>query len=190
MIQWSDVEDAIATWLAPDPEAPEAIPVDWQNQGGEYLGYPFYSLNILSLVPRGMAEIRKSYDAGQPAGEEIELVARQRLTLTLSLDVCTNEKNVRGQNSPMALAGRATTRLWLPPVRAALRAVGLGHFETGPIQDLTKLFIVNHEGRAKVDLGFHVAEHQAVYVGYFTRVSGTGTVSGRSVPFDTGVPTP
>ncbi len=144
---------------------------------------PYATVRISGPRPAGgpWPRIIQSFDAAQPAGQEVGLQAVVDEELTVSLQVFTPLPY--GAASARALMAQIRVALALSTSLDPLRAAGLALVDVGDIQDLSALLDTAFQGRAAMDLRFLVADDVMERTGYVGSVgiSGTVTTDGSSI---------
>jgi len=174
-IDWESIEDAIYAWLTGDVEGlgaivPEAI---WENQNVPQPAYPYASMLVTSHTKEGgRDEIRTTYDAAQPLGEEIEFLATGPVQFTLALSFHVDP--TAGGNEPAgrarALATKAQASLGLLAVLDHLSGAGLSVIAEEGVTDTS--VVVNGEwlSRATLDVRLRTASQMTQRLGYIDKV--------------------
>lgn len=174
-IDWETIEDAIYDWLTGAVEGfsaivPEAI---WENQNIPQPAYPYASLLVTSHTKEGgRDEIRASYDAARPLGQEIELLATGpvQFTLALSFHVDAAQGGNESASRARSLAAKAQASLGLPAVIDHLGAAGLSIVAEEGVVDTS--VVINGEwlSRATIDVRLRTASQMTQRLGYIDKV--------------------
>jgi len=152
---WSLIEDAIRAWVIAGTGLPQGqvwfadqdIPASEQQ--------PRVTIRIGGTVQRGLDETRHDYDAGRPAGQEIEFSARGMRELTVDLQAFAPTLVGPGATARSLLA-QAQVAISLPTIRDALNAAGLGVLQEGDIQRVPLVRGGMQEDRATLAVLFAV----------------------------------
>jgi hypothetical protein len=139
---------------------------------------PYATVRISGPRPAGgpWPRIIQSFDAAQPAGQEVSLQAVVDEELTVSLQFFT--ALTFGAGSARALMAQVRVALALQSTLDPLRAAGLALIDVGDIHDLSAILETAFQGRAALDLRFLVADDVTERTGYVGSVGISGTVSG------------
>lgn len=116
----------------------------------------------------GVDGIEWSYDENGAAGQEITLSSDGPRNVTASLQAITRAP--RGASSAAAWLETLQASLALPTYREPLNAVGLGVIDVGTVQNVPKVYGASTEGRATLDVRFHVVQTASEKLGYIETV--------------------
>lgn len=149
---WQTLENALHAWVS----TASGVPVVWAEQtGARPQTGAFATLKLSALTQVGAVDpVVTNYDAGRPAGEEIELQVQSLREFKLSVQFFSSFNTT--DTSAFARADAAQRALYLPSVRETLAAAGLSAFDPGAIQTVTVLIGTRFESRALFEVRFYV----------------------------------
>lgn len=143
-------------------------------QGGERpAGERFVTLAVGPSVALGIPGYTTDIDLTRPAGTEVELKATvvQRFRLYVS---CFGGSPI-GSSSAYATLERLRNRIGLPSVRDLFTAAGVSPFDAGSVQHIPYIEGTKFESRATLEINCYVDASESEFVGFISRVIGTGT---------------
>jgi hypothetical protein len=176
------VEDAIRAWVKSASGLNDSN-VYFADQKVERPTGPFITIRIDGPTSLGAVDpLITYYDAGRPAGMEIELRVEGQRSLLVSIQVW-QAPTVVGTMSPSAvdLAATVRTALRLPTIRDALGDAGLSPYNVEPIRNLGRVLGTAFDGRAQFDVEFYWVENASEFTGYVNELDVGETVSGGAV---------
>jgi len=169
MIAWATIEDAIRTWtLKSSPLTADRVFFADQDLPIAEVS-PRLVIRLGDLIPIGQDSVDHTFDAGRPAGEEIEIEAKGMRTLAVDLQAFAPETVGAGITARSILA-TAQAVLSLPSVRTALNDAGLGLIAQGTIQRIPQPRQATQEDRATFSVIFAVSQSVAERLGYIATV--------------------
>jgi hypothetical protein len=128
----------------------------------------------------GTPELQTDYNAGRPAGQEVQYTAHTPRELVVSVQAFAPvPADGASSISPARnLLEDCRAALGLPSVRDALNAAGLGVMDAGNVQRIPKVTGATFEDRAVLDVRFNLTVTATEKTGYIASVAGQVTVSG------------
>jgi hypothetical protein len=183
-IQWANFETALVSWLqaatgviASQVYFPHQRTPPYEPASGTKA---FFSLMITGPDPLGAVdEIRYPFDAGQPAGQEVQQTVVGQREVFVSVQAFTIQET--GQGSAKVLLGSARTAL--PLLGASFEAVGFSFIDSGKVDGVPVLGDMG-QGRAHMDVRFRVVDTFVLPTGYIATV-GPDVPSGAVNPSGT-----
>jgi hypothetical protein len=162
------IEDAVLAWVrAGSSYADDKVILEAQGGSapvGDYIAVKIGGPSGSSSLD----EVRLSTDLTQ-VGQEVEQLVIGQRELGVSVKAFTSKTT--GDSSGSALLGRVKTAIGLPSVRGALIDAGLGVTDVGDVQDLSTVFGAEFEGRALLEVRFHVVDTASERTGYIETVN-------------------
>jgi hypothetical protein len=171
---WPAAEAAITSWIS----AATGLQPLWAWQLTEYPTSPVCVVDFSRLRPVDRREVRSTFDAGKPNGEEFQVTTHQFYEATMNLTFMTSQNQLLGAVSPHALAARAQTYLQQEAQLEALDAAGLGFVELGDIEKDPELFKNTWRPNAVAEVRFYMSESVVKGIGYIA----TATVEWTNAP--------
>lgn len=139
-------------------------------------GVSYCTVLVSSLRGESLHTIQtQAVDDTRPVGEQLE-VSHSR-PMVLSVRVQAFSPTTTGDAWAVPMLEKASTDLGLHGVRAKLRAAGLGLFDIGAIQNISGLMSTKWEGRAAMELQFHVVATAQERMGYITETGAGISIS-------------
>lgn len=117
----------------------------------------------------------REVDDTRPVPEQMEVSHSRPMTLSVRVQAFT--PTTTGGLWAVPLLEKAATALCLRGVRDGLRAAGLGLFDIGAIQNVSGLMSTKWEGRAAMELQFHVMATAQERMGYITETQAAVSIS-------------
>lgn len=159
----SVIEEALRAWVR-KASGLDDNKIVFAEQDVIRLPIPFITLRLGDLVPLGSAdEMKQSFDATRPPGEEVEVTVQGSRSFSLSVQCFGNS-----DKSARAILSKVQTALSLPSVREGFEAAGISSYEMSPVQNITALLETSFEPRAVMDIGFYCSEEvseRTTYIG-------------------------
>lgn len=171
-------ENAIVSWLRTATGVHVRIANQEAPLPADGLGNPLPYCTVLVSGLRGesLHTIQtQDVDDTRPVGQQLE-VGHSR-PMTLSVRVQAFSPGTTGGAWAVPLLEKASTDLALRTVREGLRAAGLGLFDVGAIQNVSGLMSTKWEGRAAMELQFHVMATAQELMGYITETQAAVSIS-------------
>ena len=173
-------ENAIVAWLktsvGPDVEVRLSDQEAPQPADGTGEALPFCTVRLMTLAGESLHTMQtQDVDDARPMAEQMEVAHSRPMNLSVRVQAFTPLKSGPAWAVPMLV--KASTELGLRTVRANLRAAGLGLFDIGAVQNLTGLMSVRWEGRAALELQFHVVATAQERMGYITEAGAAVSIS-------------
>ncbi len=162
-MDWTGIQDGLPAWASDQM----GIPVFWQDQPRPMVTTPWGLLNVLAAVGVGEDEVRRSFEPGNPPGEEIEQYVVGNREVTISCRVQSNSQRL--DKSARQYLETLRTKASGPESVATLQGFGLGFGEILSVVDLPDIRGSRKYSLASVDLRFQAADEQQVEsTGYIT----------------------
>lgn len=114
-------------------------------------------------------------DDTQPVASQLGITHSR--PMTLSVRVQAFSATTTGNDWAVPMLEKASTALSLHTVRAKFRAAGMGLFDIGAIQNVSGLMSTKWEGRAAMELQFHVMATAQERMGYITETQAAVSIS-------------
>jgi hypothetical protein len=169
-MDWTTVENAIATWVATGGATM------WSDDDGPRPATPFVRMSIDGLLRRGVDAVTVEDAATPTAGAEIEHKVRGPRKLVLTLQCFATSPT--GTGRAIAILETIIASARLPTVRAALTAAKLGLGPVGAVKSMGGVInTANFEPRATVEIHLHTVAEQSEFGTYIETVESEGTVT-------------
>ncbi len=179
----ADVEDAIRAWVKTTSGLADRN-VYFADQKVERPTGAYATIRLDGLESMGAVDpVMSYYDAGRPAGMELELRVEGQRALHVTVAVYgapttdtagdtypIDLAGSLGQSSAVEIASRIRTAIQLPTIRGALTAAGLSPIDIGTVQNLGTLLGTIFDGRAQFEVEFYLVETASEYTGYVETV--------------------
>jgi hypothetical protein len=171
---WEDVEDAIRTWVKVGSGFGDQY-VIWAEQDGPRPDDVYIALALDGPTRVHHDEVVQTYDGAAAAGQEIVQTVRGVRRLTAKLTCFYGDAS--GNAAARAVLADLITALELPSVRSMFLAAGLGLADVGPVRNVPAVRAPLFEGRATLDVDFHLIAELAERTGYIASAQLKGTVA-------------
>lgn len=171
-------EAAIVTWLrnstgAQAHAANQGIPMPEDAQRNPL---PYCTFLVTNLAGESLHTIQtQDVDDTRPVGEQLEVSHSRPMNLSVRVQAFT--PTTVGTAWAVPMLEKASTDLALHSVRAGFRAAGLGLWSIGAIQNVSGLMSTKWEGRAAMELQFHVVATAQERMGYITETGAGISIS-------------
>jgi hypothetical protein len=167
-------EDTVHEWFS----TATGLTTIWRDQSKVQPQRPFASLKIIAgpspLSPDW--EIRSNYDAGRPAGQEIELTTCVPSRLTVSCQVMSGSQNPT--NNARFYMLKALGSLTKESTLALFRAQQIGIERNEDVQDIPELVGGEFDSRSGMDVVFGAPLNETEYNTYIEKVQIKSTALG------------
>lgn len=131
---------------------------------------PYITFKVPPDWPTGPAEIRKSFDAKRPAGEDVKVTAITVGEFTLSVNAYSpgthGSKDFESKPTAQALIRDLTKKLRLPTYRAELQCAGLVVIDIMRPVDFSARLGPAGQGRCSVDIRMRCTDSVSEYESY------------------------
>lgn len=181
-VPWTQIEDAIRTWIKNGSGLPDES-VIWAQYGGPRPTDPWISINTTSLDQVGVdfSKRRTNPASNGHDGQELVTTTRGIRRGTLSIQ-CFAVSPSDGQ-SAISILTDVVAAAYIPSVRRALDAAGVGLSDFSPVRSIGA--VINQttfEPRAVVDVTFYATSAVDEFTTYIEHVEITPTVDGEVEP--------
>lgn len=142
---------------------------------------PYITFKVPPDWPTGPAEIRKSFDAKRPAGEDLKITARTIGEFTLSVNAYSQathgSKDFEGKPTAQALIRDFTKKLRLPTYSQELQRAGLAVIDILRPSDFSARLGPAGQGRCSVDIRMRCTDEVSEYESYIVAAPVTVTTT-------------
>lgn len=133
---------------------------------------PYITFKVPPDWPTGPAEIRKTFDAKRPAGEDIKVTARTVGEFTLGVSAYSlgthGSKDFEGTPTAQKLIRDFTKKIRLPTYRDQLQCAGLVVIDILRPVDFSARLGPAGQGRCSVEIRMRVVDSVSEYESYIT----------------------
>lgn len=154
----------------------------WSDQDAPQPAYPYITMRIISgpLKLSEQDDVRQSFDAGQPLGEEIGRSTGGMREITVSIQAFQRQSSSTPSTSAMDALTRLQGALGMATYLTALRTAGLSVVEVGTVQNVSTEVDDSWSDRAAMDVRGRLAASVTERGGYIdtTEISPTYTTHG------------
>lgn len=180
-IDWKAIENAVRQWVLVASGFPDQR-VIWRNENGPAPAVDYIDLALGAIQSLGIDCQLHDFNAGRPAGQEVELRVEGDREFTVSVECFTKSTTEQAaETTARSVMSRVQTRLGLPSVRAALYVVGIAPFDIGSVQWLPAVTETDFQGRAILEVRFNARDDASEYTGYIKRVEVLDVATGNVI---------
>lgn len=165
------VEDALLAWvkIASGLDDEHAF---FANQKVQRPSGTYVTVHVTSVRTLGTNDgLETNYDAGRPAGSEIELQVVGQREVAASIQVYNAATT--GSASAIELIAKIQLAATLPSVQEVLDAAGVSLFDFGDARDLSALLGTAFDGRAVLSVRTYVRLTLSEFTAWIERLQGT-----------------
>lgn len=169
------LENAVRAWVLTASGLPDGKVVFADQNGVSPVPGPAAVIQFGDIDPIGLDETTHTFDAGRPAGQEVEFtVAGVR---EVSVQVSFFSSVTIGDAGARATAAKCQTAVHLPSVRDALNAAGVGVLQVGAVRWVPSVDGARQLGQAVLEARLVLRQTAVERTGYIQQVEYNQTIT-------------
>lgn len=173
---WAQIEAAIQASVA----TASGLSTIWRYQAANQPALDYVGLSLGAVTTVGVDFIDESYDLLRPPHERIALTVGGTREVQLQIEVWSSALvEALGQATALSIVDAIVTKMRLPLMRNALRAVGVTPFDPGPANWLPSIVAVGFRGHAVCNVRCRMPARALVeYADYIASISVAAEITG------------